>query len=90
MENGKVVKAVITSKLGGNLRLRVPNAMKLSTGGTLKTATGKNANPFYSVEETPAAIISKKAAIMLPELNETKVYDLQTEAGKTYTVIGLN
>jgi alpha-L-fucosidase 2 len=41
------MKAIIKSTLGGNLRLRVPNAMKLSTGGTLKTATGKNAILFF-------------------------------------------
>jgi alpha-L-fucosidase 2 len=29
-KNGKVVKAVIRSTLGGNLRLRVPNEMKMN------------------------------------------------------------
>ena len=35
-KDGKVVQAVIKSKLGGNLRLRAPNAMRLETGGHLK------------------------------------------------------
>lgn len=86
-KDGKVVKAVIRSTLGGNLRLRTPNAMKPGTGGALKEATGRNTNPFYYVEETPAPIISDKANIASPEMTETLVYDLPTQAGKTYTFV---
>ncbi len=86
-KDGKVAKAVIKSTLGGNLRLRTPNAMKLSTGGGLKKATGKNTNPFFYVEETPAPIISYKANTAPPELKETVVYDLATQAGRTYTFV---
>lgn len=86
-KDSKLVKAVIKSTLGGNLRLRVPNEMKLSTGAALKEATGKNTNAFYDVEETPAAIISQKATITSPELKRTFLYDLATQAGKTYTFV---
>ncbi|MEO6550479.1 MAG: glycoside hydrolase family 95 protein [Ferruginibacter sp.] len=86
-KEGKVVKAVIKSTLGGNLRLRVPNAMQLGTGAVLKKAIGKNSNSFYQVEETPAPIISEKANIAPLELKETVLYDLPTQAGKTYTFI---
>lgn len=86
-KDGKVVKAVIRSKLGGNLRLRVPNALKLSTGATLTTATGKNTNPFYHIEDIPAPVISEKAAITKPGLKETMVYDVPTAAGRTYTFV---
>ena len=86
-KDGKVVKAVIKSTLGGNLRLRTHNAMKLSTGGALKKATGRNTNPFYYVEEIPTPIISDKAGVAPPELEETLVYDLPTQAGKTYTLV---
>ncbi|MBO9683524.1 MAG: glycoside hydrolase family 95 protein, partial [Flavisolibacter sp.] len=86
-KNGKVVKAVIKSTLGGNLRLRVPGEMKLSTGAALKKATGKNSNSFYLVEETPAPIISDKAAIEPLNLKETVVYDLPTTTGKVYTLV---
>lgn len=82
-KDSKIVKAVIKSKLGGNLRLRAPNEMKLSTGAELKKATGKNPNPFYYVEETPAPNISEKATISRPELKETFVYDLTTQPGQT-------
>jgi alpha-L-fucosidase 2 len=86
-KDGKVRKAIIKSTLGGNLRLRVPITMKLSTGGSLKKASGKNSNSFYQVEETPAPIISDKANIAPLELKETVLYDVPTAAGKTYTLV---
>lgn len=86
-KDAKLVKAVIKSTLGGNLRLRVPNAIKLSTGVALRKATGKNTNPFYQVEEIPAAIVSEKANITPLELKSTVLYDLSTVAGKMYTLV---
>ena len=86
-KDAQLVKAVIKSSLGGNLRLRTHTEMKLSNGSALKTASGTNTNPFYHVEETPAPIVSDKIRIAAPGLKETKLYDLSTEAGKTYTLI---
>ncbi len=87
-KDGKVVKLVVKSTLGGNLRLRVPNALKLSNGASLKVAMGKNPNPFYQTEETPAPIVSAKATIKPLELKATLVYDLPTQKGLVYTFIG--
>lgn len=83
---GKLTQVKIKSTLGGNLRMRVPNALS-TTGGTLKVADGINPNPFYQLTETPAPIVSAEAN--LPELNlkKTLVYDLATQPGKTYTLI---
>lgn len=86
-KDSRVVKAVIESTLGGNLRLRVPNAMQLSDGSPLKKAVGKNINPFYQTEATPAPIVSPKATIVSPELKETFVYDIATEKGEQYTFV---
>jgi alpha-L-fucosidase 2 len=86
-KDAKLVKVVIKSTLGGNLRLRTSNLMRLSTGGVVKQATGKNPNPFYRVEETPAPIISDKASIIPLQLKETLVCDLPTQAGKSYTFV---
>ena len=86
-KDAKLLKVVIKSTLGGNLRLRLPNEMKLNTGRALKKANGKNTNPFYGVEETPAPIISREATITPPELKQTFLYDLPTQAGKSYTVV---
>ena len=86
-KDAKLVKAVIRSAIGGNLRLRVPNAMILSGGGSLKPATGKNANPFYQTEEIAAPIVSPNTSITPFQLKETFLYDIATQAGKTYTLI---
>jgi alpha-L-fucosidase 2 len=86
-KDAKVTKLVIRSKIGGNLRLRTPNAMKSNVGGALKKATGKNPNSFYQVEETPAPVISGKATIAPLELKETMLYDLTTVPGKAYTFV---
>ena len=86
-KDAKLVKVVIRSAIGGNLRLRVPNAMKLSGAGPLKIATGKNSNPFYQTEETAAPIVSPKSNITPPQLKETMLYDIATQAGKMYTFI---
>ena len=85
-KEGKLVKLVVKSNLGGNLRLRVPNGMKLSVG-SLKKVTGKNPNPFYQTEETPAPVVSSKANIAPLALKETVVYDLPTQSGKTYILV---
>jgi alpha-L-fucosidase 2 len=83
-KDGKIEKAVIKSNLGGNLRLRVPNALKQSNGSVLKTASGKNSNLFYQVDETPAPLIVNKDLVTVPTLKETLVYDISTQAGKKY------
>jgi alpha-L-fucosidase 2 len=86
-KNSKLIKVVVKSIIGGNLRLRVPNAMKLTTGFALKKSSGNNSNPFYQVEEIPAPIISEKASITPLEVKETLLYDLPTQPGKMYTLI---
>jgi len=86
-KDAKVVKAVIKSTLGGNLRLRVPNEMKLIGGGVLRKATGKNTNSFYAVEEAKTPVISEKATMLMPKLKPTFLYDFPTQAGKTYVFV---
>lgn len=83
--DGKVVKVIVKSTIGGNLRLRVPNPMKMDVS-VLEKAKGANQNSFYAVEEVPDAIISEKANLASPVLKETFVYDVQTQPGKLYTL----
>jgi alpha-L-fucosidase 2 len=83
-ENGKVVKVVIKSNLGGNCRIRVPNSVKADFG--LSEAKGKNTNFFYPVEEIQKPIISDKAKLNLPKIKETFLYDFPTLAGKVYII----
>jgi alpha-L-fucosidase 2 len=79
----KLVKLVVKSNLGGNLRLRTPNEMVQSNGIKLKMATGKNSNPFFELDETAIPIISEKSTIKAPLLKETKIYDISTQKGQT-------
>jgi alpha-L-fucosidase 2 len=81
----KLVKLVIRSSVGGNLRLRVPNTLTAGDGKTLKKATGENPNPFYHTETTPAPVVAKEAAVTGPELKKSWLYDIPTQKGKTYT-----
>jgi len=86
-KDGKVVKAVFKSTIGGNLRLRLPNEMKLISGGLLKKATGENGNPFYQTETIANPVISEKAIITSPAIKETFVYDIPTKTGQLVTLI---
>jgi alpha-L-fucosidase 2 len=86
-ENSKLVKVVILSNLGGNLRLRVPNVMTLINGNDLIKAIGENSNSFYQTENVPAPVISPAATISPLALKETVLYDLPTQQGRLYTLI---
>lgn len=88
-KNSKLVKAVIKSTLGGNLRLRAPNAIKVAAGTPLKKATGKNPNKFFYIEDIATPIVSEKATIAPLNIKETVLYDLPTTTGKTYTLVAL-
>ncbi len=84
--DGKLTRLVIRSLLGGNCRLRVPNALKAADNAVLKPAAGANPNPFYYVDTIATPLIS--AAANLPEIQipPTLLFDLKTEKGKTYVL----
>lgn len=86
-KNGKLVKVQIKSLLGGNCRLRAPNALKMADGTSLKMAKGTNANLFFKITETPRPIISAKAQLKPVQVKTTQLYDLTTQPGATYTLV---
>jgi len=86
-KDGKLVKAIIKSTLGGNLRLRVPNELKFKDGKKLKAAIGENNNIFYNVEQVEKPIISPKAVVKPVGIKNTILYDVATEAGKEYVFV---
>ena len=73
-QGGKISKLVVRSTLGGNCRIRVPNALNASGSLALKPAMGNNPNPFFQSEAVQGA-------------TTTQVYDFQTEKGKVYTFV---
>jgi alpha-L-fucosidase 2 len=86
-KNGKLVKLLIKSHTGGNLRLRALNPLQLTTGKSPAKANGQNRNPFYQVEETPEPLLSPRATVTAPALKETWLYDIPTTAGATVRLV---
>ncbi|MFC4094924.1 glycoside hydrolase family 95 protein [Euzebyella saccharophila] len=84
-KNKELVVFTIKSKLGGNLRLRVPNTIEVIGNNTLKRGEGANPNPFFKTAKTAEALISSKSTIKPLQLAETFLYDIETTKGRTYT-----
>lgn len=86
-KESKLIKLVIKSNLGGNLRIRTPNDLKLANGIKLKEAIGKNPNSFFEVDEVPDPIISDKANIQSLPLKKTRLYDIPTNKGQIFSFV---
>jgi alpha-L-fucosidase 2 len=86
-ENGEVVKAVITSKLGGNLRVRAYNKLTLEGGDALNMANGANENPFYQVSNIKTPLISEKATLEDFTAPTSYLYDIPTTKGQSIVLI---
>ncbi len=86
-KNGELVSVKITSNLGGNLRLRIPNEMKSENANKLKKASGENPNSFFVVPKIKEPIISEASTIQPLQLKQTFLYDIPTEKGKSYQFI---
>lgn len=84
-EAGKLTRVAVRSALGGNCRLRVANALKGDGKTRLQTASGKNPNPFYQQPENQYQTNSPETPA-----NGIWLYDLKTEPGKTYVLLGAN
>ncbi|MGD9931262.1 MAG: glycoside hydrolase N-terminal domain-containing protein [Mangrovibacterium sp.] len=85
--NGEVQKIEIKSTLGGNCRIRVPNEVVQAAGDGLVAAAGTNRNPFFETTQVEKPLISEAAQLNELDLDQTYVYDLPTEAGKTYSIV---
>jgi len=84
-KEGKVSKLIIKSNLGGNCRLRIPNALR-GHSITLKIAEGENSNIFYESDEILKPIVSPAATIKKLEIQKTFLFDFMTEKGTSYTL----
>ena len=84
-KDNKARQVTITSKLGGNCRIRIPNEVTLK-GATLKTGSGGNPNSFFETVNIKKPVISPLAKINNVTLKETYTYDFDTQAGKTYVL----
>jgi len=86
-KNGRVIKAVFKSTIGGNLRLRVPNKMKMANSKSLKKAIGRNPNTFYQYDATPDPVRADGSVITAPALKEMFIYDMPTKAHQLYVLL---
>ena len=84
-KNGKVSRLVLRSRIGGNCRLR---SLTPLSGKGLKHAKGENPNTLFAVDQVAAPLINKEAKLNPINLKKTYLYDLPTEAGKEYVLIG--
>ena len=80
----KIEKVIIKSTLGGILRLRVPNEIKIESGADLRAAAGENKNQFYNLESIPDPIISPGLTPVILPLPQTRLYELETGPGQEY------
>jgi alpha-L-fucosidase 2 len=84
-EDGQLLKARITSALGGNCRLRTARPVSVKNVQT-KEAQGQNPNPLFSiVDPGKPQNLSGAALKKLPVKNGYTV-DFMTEKGKTYEI----
>ncbi|WP_207494485.1 glycoside hydrolase family 95 protein [Aridibaculum aurantiacum] len=88
-KNRKVETLVITSKLGGNCRIRIHDDLQASGKTKLVKATGSNANPFFAIPEIKQPLISGKSKLNEVKLKPVKEYDMPTRAGQQYVLKGL-
>ncbi|WP_235336196.1 glycosyl hydrolase family 95 catalytic domain-containing protein [Pontibacter korlensis] len=84
-KSGKLDRLVVKSSLGGNCRIRVHDPIRSDGTYSLVKAKGDNPNPFYHVPEVVAPIVSPEAELNEVLLNTSYLYDISTEAGKTYS-----
>jgi alpha-L-fucosidase 2 len=84
-EHGKIKEFTIYSMLGGNCRIRIREAIEPDNGIIISPANSKNPNPFFDITPVKNPLISSDASIKLLELQQTYLYDFNTEAGGSYT-----
>jgi alpha-L-fucosidase 2 len=87
-DNGHVTRLRITSRLGGICRVRVHSPVKATGKTKLASVNGDNPNPFFQPLPVKAPLLSAKATAGKPALAASFVYDIATQAGKSYTLIG--
>ena len=84
---GQLDSITITSRLGGNLRLRSYVPLKLADGTALTPASGSNSNAFYATADIKDPVISDKITPQLPIIYKVYEYDVETKAGQTLSFV---
>lgn len=80
----KITKLVVHSSLGGTCRIRLNQQ---TNSRTLKKASGKETGFFNKSTEIKTPLIKSSGKDLNINLPQTWLYDLDTKAGQTYTII---
>ncbi|MBC7892602.1 MAG: glycoside hydrolase family 95 protein, partial [Sphingobacteriaceae bacterium] len=80
---GKLRNLTVRSALGGNCRLRVYSPLRSSGKARLTASKGTNPNPFYQYPPNSYQTTSPETTT-----NGALVYDLPTQPGQTYVLVG--
>ena len=86
-KDGKIESVVVKSTIGGYLRLRTHNMLKVD-GKDYSESKNDNPNPLFAKQHIARPLVSEKAPLKGISLMKTYQYDVPTEAGQTYTLIG--
>ena len=82
-DGGKLTAATVTSRIGGNLRIRSYVPLE-STG--LKEAKGDNPNPLMKRGAIKEPLVAAGLRAQYPLLYKIYEYDIQTQPGEKYTL----
>jgi alpha-L-fucosidase 2 len=89
---GQMTRAIVRSKLGGNLRLRTRAAVAVDASGAdaarlnAAAAAGPNPNPFYRIVAAGIPRITPGTALANVNVPSTRTLDVPTTAGSTYVI----
>ncbi|MFD2162368.1 glycoside hydrolase N-terminal domain-containing protein [Paradesertivirga mongoliensis] len=86
-KDSRVTKLVVTSKIGGNCRLRLGTELVSASRRPLKLASGENSNPLYQTASVKKPVISVKATPDRAPVEKGTLYDFTTKPGKKYVFI---
>ena len=88
--NGELQTAVITSNIGGTLRIRSLTPLYLNGEKLSPTSQEVSDNPLLQSQSTRKPLIAANAPVCIPEYAQTYVYDIDTNAGNEYILTAKN
>lgn len=82
--NGELQTAIITSNVGGTLRIRSLTPLYLNGEKLSPTSQEVSDNPLLQSQSIRKPLVATNAPVCIPEYAQTYVYDIDTNAGNEY------
>jgi alpha-L-fucosidase 2 len=83
---GKLTRAVLRSKLGGNVRLRTAEAVEIANAKTTP-ARGANSNPFYHIVDAGKPVLTDASKLPMVATRAATTVDFVAAAGESYPIV---